>query len=86
MAVTNRLKYWGFVGLGVTLGVLACGAMAYRLATDYLKEQVVTALGPRSEVAGIQVAWAGVIVTGLRFLAPEEWRAADTLRADRVVI
>ena len=82
----SRLKRWGIIGLALVLVLLVGGAVGLRLAAGYLKGKVIEALGAGSEVADIRVGWSGVIVSGLRLKAPQGWPAADSLRADRVVI
>jgi hypothetical protein len=82
----SRLKRWGIISLVLVLVLLVGGAVGLRSAAGYLKGRVIEALGAGSEVADIRVGWSGVIVSGLRLKAPQGWPAADSLRADRVVI
>jgi hypothetical protein len=51
-----------------------------------LKEKMVEALGPDSEIASIRVGWSSVEVEGLRIKGQKGWPAAEELRAERVVI
>lgn len=55
-------------------------------ATRALKSKVESALGPESEVADIIVHGSSIEVDGVRIHAPQGWPAADTLRAQRIII
>lgn len=66
--------------------LLVAAAIGLHVAARALKEQVEQALGPESEVREIAVGWSGVELQGIRIRAPKGWPAADTLRAERVVI
>ena len=67
--------------------VLIVGAIVgFQAAVGLLKGKVLEALGPDSEVKELRVRWSAVEVNGLRIKARRGWPAADTLRAERVVI
>ncbi|QAZ38479.1 hypothetical protein C1M51_03040 [Methylibium sp. Pch-M] len=75
--------------LGISLAVvLATLALAWQLAAHRLQQEMVAALGPRSEVGSIGLAWGGVEIRGLRIAAApgSGWPVADELRAPRVVV
>jgi hypothetical protein len=77
----------------VVLALLVGGAFAaYHFALKTLRQQIVQALGPLSEIGEIKVGLAAVEITGLRIRAPEggsprdRWPAAEQLRAERIVV
>lgn len=70
----------------VLVVLIAGGAGGFRVAVGMLKGKVVEALGPDSENKDIRVGWSSVSVDGLRIKGSRAWPAADTLRAERVVI
>jgi hypothetical protein len=82
----GRRKRWGLIAVVVLVILIAGGIVGFRVAVGVLKGKVVDALGPDSEITGIQVGWASVDVEGLRIKGPKGWPAADTLRAERIVI
>jgi hypothetical protein len=61
-------------------------AVGLHFATKALKTQVQQALGADSEVGDIMVGWSTIEVRGVRIHAPQGWPAADTLRAQRIVV
>jgi len=77
---------WGLIALVVLAVLITGGIVAFRVAVEVLKGKVAEALGPESEIADIRVGWASVDVRDLRIKGPRGWPAADTLRAERVVI
>jgi hypothetical protein len=79
-------KRWGLIALVVLAVLIAGGIVGFRVAVGVLKGKVVEALGPDSEIKDIRVGWSSVDVEGLRIKGPRAWPAADTLRAERVVI
>lgn len=81
-----RAKSWGVVILVLFLVLTVGGLVGFRMAVNLLKGKVVEALGPGSEIQALQVGWSSVEVDSLRIKAPQGWPAADTLRAERVVI
>ena len=82
----TRLKRWlsALFILTVTLMVLAVAGL--QVGTRLLKDQVQQALGPDSEVGEIRLGWSEVEILKLRLKAPAGWPAADTLRAERIVV
>lgn len=81
-----KAKKWGLIALVMILVLIVGGIIGFRIAAGILKGKVVQGLGPGSEIEAVQMGWAGVEVHGLRIKGPREWPAADTLRAERVVI
>ena len=71
---------------GIVLGLVALVMVATHFAGRVLKDQVVQALGPESELQSIHLGLTGVVVEGLRIHGPKGWPADDTLRAERVSI
>ncbi len=79
-------KRWALIALVVLAVLIAGGIGGFRVAVGVLKGKVVEALGPDSEIKDIRVGWSSVDVGELRIKGPRGWPAADTLRAERVVI
>lgn len=71
------------LALGALIAVLAGGA---HFGTQLLKARVERALGADAEVGEIRLGWNRVEVHRLRIKAPGGWPAADTLRAERILI
>jgi hypothetical protein len=71
----------------LVLSALAVSALiAFKFATQSLKEQIERALGPESEVAELVVGWSAIELRGVRIRGPKGWPATDALYAERVVI
>jgi hypothetical protein len=86
-AVSNRrLQRWGLLAVVGLLGLGLAGFIGFRLAVGMLKDKILEALGPGSEVRELRVGWSAVEVVGLRLKGPAGWPAADQLRAERVVV
>ena len=79
-------KRWALIALGVLAVLIVGGIVGFRVAVGVLKGKVVEALGPESEIKDIRVGWSSVDVWEVRIKGPRGWPAADTLRAERVVI
>ena len=79
-------KRWGLIALVALVVLVVGGIVGFRMAVGVLKVKVVEALGPDSEVKELRVSWSAVEVDGLRIKGRPGWPAADTLRAERVVI
>jgi hypothetical protein len=83
---SQRARRWGLIGLGIVL-VLAIGAVVgFRMAVGVIKDKIVAALGPGSEIQELGVGWSAVEVVGLRIRGPAGWPTADALRAERVAV
>jgi uncharacterized protein involved in outer membrane biogenesis len=82
----GRGKRWGLIAVVVLVVLITGGIVGFRVAVGVLKGKVVEALGPESEIRDIRVGWSSVDVEGLRIKGSRAWPAADTLRAERVVI
>jgi len=85
MAVSTAKK-WGIIVLVVILVLIIGGVIGFQIAIGIIKGKVVEALGPESEIKKLKVGWSAVEVEGLRIKGRQGWPAADTLRAERVVI
>lgn len=82
----SRYPRW-LIALVVILIVVAVAvSIALHFATKALQHQVEEALGENSEVGEIVVGWSSIEIRRIRIHAPQGWPAADTLRAERVVI
>lgn len=84
--VTPRAKKWALAALIVCLTLAVGGLVGFRIAVGILTGKVLEALGPDSQIGQLDVGWSAVQVTGLRLKGRQGWPAADTLRAERVVI
>ena len=82
----GRRRRWGWIVSVALALVVAGGVVAFRVATYVLRDRVIDALGPASEISAIRVGWSGLDVEGLRITAPRGWPAPDALRAERVTI
>ena len=82
----SKARKWGFIALVVVLVLGVGGIIGFRVAVGILKVKVVEALGPGSEIRDMQLGWFTAQVDGLRIKGPQGWPAADSLRAERVVI
>ena len=82
----GRAKTWGLIALVVLAVLIVGGLVGFRVAVGLLKGKVVEALGPESEIKELRVGWSAVEVEGLRIKGRQGWPAAETLRAERVVI
>ncbi len=84
--VNVKVRKWISIAF-VLISVLIVGSIiAFRLAVRTLRDQVVTALGPGSEIEELRVGWSAVEIIGLRIQGNKGWPALDALKADRVVI
>ncbi|HME70835.1 MAG TPA: DUF748 domain-containing protein [Myxococcota bacterium] len=79
-------QWWGWSALVVVAVMIAGGVVLFRVAIGVLKDEVVEKLGPESEIAEIRVGWSSVDVEGVRIRRAEGWPAAETFRADRIII
>ncbi|MBI2562393.1 MAG: hypothetical protein HYW08_08380 [candidate division NC10 bacterium] len=85
MARARAMK-WGLIILAAILVLIVGAIVGFQAAVGLLKGKVLEALGPNSEVKELRVRWSAVELDGLRIKARRGWPAADTLRAERVVI
>lgn len=79
-------KTWVLIAIAGAVLLLVGVVVGFRLAVGVIKDKVVVALGPGSEIQGLHVGWSSVAVEGLRIKGTQGWPAVDTLRAERVVI
>lgn len=79
-------KTWVLIAIAGAVLLLVGVVVGFRLAVGVIKDKVVMALGPGSEIQGLHVGWSSVAVEGLRIKGTQGWPAVDTLRAERVVI
>lgn len=82
----SAAKKWGIILLVLILVLIVGGVIGFQAAIGIIKGKVVEALGPESEIKELKVGWSAVVVEGLRIRGRQGWPAADTLRAERVVI
>src|SRR5262245_37988141 len=67
-----------FLGIGIATG--------YRLGVRLLQDRVTDLLGPGSGVASLKVNWFSLDLFGVTIEAPQEWRPAQAVRAERSTI
>ncbi len=82
----RKSRRWGWIVSGTLALVVAGGIVGFRVGVGALRDRVVDALGPESEIAGIRVGWSSVVVERVRIRGPEGWPAKDALRAERITI
>ncbi len=82
----SNLSRWGLRALIalVILAVVLSGALYF--GARVLKGKVEQALGSESEIGEVRLGFGSVDVLKLRIKAPAGWPAAETLRAERIVI
>lgn len=78
-------RAWRIAGVAA-LALLLVLAGAWQWAAHRLQQEIVAALGPRSQVDTVRLAWDGVEILGLRVAAERGWPAPDELRAPRVLV
>jgi hypothetical protein len=78
-------RFVTFVLTGTIL-LFGAGVLGFRIAMQMLKDRVVAALGPASEIAELKVGWSAVELVDLDIHGPKGWPATRTLRATRVKI
>jgi hypothetical protein len=81
-----KLRRW-ILGIVISVALLTvAGVAAMHFAARSLKQDIIEALGPESEVADLSVGLTSIVITGIRVKAPQGWPADSTLRAERVVV
>jgi len=83
---SRTLKRWT-IGIIVLIVVLViAGVAGMHFAARSLKQHVLEALGPESEVADLTVGFTSINISGVRVKAPKGWPADSTLRAEHIVL
>jgi uncharacterized protein DUF748 len=82
----GRARTWGVIAFVAAVLLIGGGVLGFWITVEILRDKVVKALGPGSEIAALRVGWSTLEVEGLRIQAGLGWPAADALRAKRVVI
>ena len=80
---TKRYLLVAVLAFALLLVLLVLGA---HFATQALKDKAEQALGPTAQVSEMVVGLTAIELRGVRIRAPQGWPAADTLRAERVVV
>src|SRR5436190_15667819 len=78
------MKRIALVTGSIILVVLLAAAVGFRFAVAKLKDRVVAALGPGSELKELRVGWSSIELVALRVPAPKDWPEAHTLEAERL--
>src|SRR5256885_6211078 len=68
----------------IILVVLLAAAVGFRFAVAKLKDRIVAALGPGSELKELRVGWSSIELVALRVAGPKDWPEARTLEAERI--
>ncbi len=79
-------RRWLVIGLCLAAAATAGAFIAYRLALNELRAQVLSALGPASEIGEIDLSFRAIRITSLGIKAPPGWPAKYALHAGRVVL
>ena len=82
----DRVNRWALFTLAAVLILLVAGALGFCIAVQMLKDRVLEALGPGSEVTELKVGWSSIEVVGLNIPGPKGWPTARTLHTERVRI
>ena len=80
------MKRWAIIIFVVVVFFAVGTVVGFRIAVGMLKDKVVAALGPGSELRELKVGWNSIELVGLNIKAPKDWPAAKTLEAERVTI
>jgi hypothetical protein len=82
----NRRNRW-LLGAAVLAILLAAAALAgLHYASKALKDEVLQALGPDSEVGAISVGLSAIEVNDIKVRGPKGWPAEHALRAKRIIV
>lgn len=84
--MSQKLKRIALIAALVVVVLVGLAAAGLHFATKALKDQVLLALGPESEVGEIVLGWSAIEVHQVRVHAPKGWPTEDTLRATRIVV
>ena len=63
---SGSVRKWGLIALTVLLVLIVGCLVGFRVGIGILKEKMVEAVGPDSEMTTIRVGWSSVEVEGLR--------------------
>jgi uncharacterized protein involved in outer membrane biogenesis len=78
------MKRIAFVVGSIILVVLLAAAVAFHFAVAKLKQRVVAALGPGSELERLNVGWSSIELVRIRVPGPKDWPSKRTLEAERI--
>ena len=84
--MTSRAKRYALVAAATLVVLAALLLVGAHFATQALKGKVEQALGPTGTVREMVVGLTAIELRGVRIRAPQGWPAADTLRAERVLV
>jgi len=82
----SRARRWVLGGVIAIAALALAGVAAMHFAARSLKQSVIEALGPESEVADLRVGLTSIVISGIRVKAPRGWPADSTLRAEQVIV
>jgi uncharacterized protein involved in outer membrane biogenesis len=78
------MKRIALVTGSIILVVLLAAAVGFRIAVSKLKDKVVVALGPGSELEQLNVRWSSIELVRLRVPSPKDWPSKRTFEAERI--
>ncbi len=81
-----RRKRWPLVLAAIAVALLLAVFAAYQIAARVLKSEVLQAIGPQSEIAGVRLGFGTVEISGLRLKAPAGWPTDTALKAATITI
>ena len=85
IARPRRIR-WPLVLAAIAVALLLAVFAAYQIAARVLKSEVLQAIGPQSEIAGVRLGFGTVEISGLRLKAPAGWPTDTALKAATVTI
>src|SRR4051812_45804643 len=80
------MKRIALVAGSIVLVVLLAAAVGFHFAVTKLKDRVVAALGPGSELKQLNVRWSSIELLALRVPGPNGWPTERTLKAERITL
>jgi uncharacterized protein involved in outer membrane biogenesis len=80
------MKRWQIVVLAVLLFLVVGIVTGYRWGVRLLRDRVVEALGPGSNIAELKVNWFSLDLLGVTIEAPQGWPTARAFRAERITV
>jgi Domain of Unknown Function (DUF748) len=80
------MKRWQIVVLAALLFLVVGIVTGYRWGVRLLRDRVVEALGPGSNIAALKVNWFSLDLLGVTIEAPQGWPTARAFRAERITI
>ena len=83
---SGRARTWWVVALVRAVLLIGGGVLGFRITVGMLRDKVVKALGPGSDIPALRLGWSTVEVERLWIKAGPGWSATDALRAEREAV